>query len=50
MENIKYTIKTDIQEEQELISMNVLSEAFKYYMIIIKMLSFSKECCSQMNL
>lgn len=28
MENIKYTIRTDIQEEQELISMNILSEAF----------------------
>ena len=29
MENIKYTIKTDIQEEQELISMDVLSEALE---------------------
>lgn len=27
MENVKYTIRTDIQEEQELVSMNMLSEA-----------------------
>lgn len=27
MENIKYTIRTDIQEEQELISMDMLSKA-----------------------